>query len=101
MGSTSLSALGRQALADFRKLVATAPRVEILPTEYQRLLLWSASLGVVGGAQSSLDYRLRNAELVREVVTDLLAELSDCITALNDIYSGIRAPYDVHTAEDM
>lgn len=101
MGSTSLSVLGRQALADFRKLIETAPGEEILPTEYQRLSLWSASLGVVGDAQSSLDYRLRTADLVREVVTDLLKELSDCITALSDIYGGTRAPYDVHMAEDM
>ena len=101
MGSTSPSALGRKALAAFPKLIATAPGVEILRTEFQRLQLWSASLGVVGGAQSSLDYRLRSAELVRDVVTDLLAELCDCIAALNDIYSGTRAAYDVHTAEDM
>ena len=101
MSSTSPSALGRQALADFPKLIATAPGVEILRTEYQRLQLWSASLGVVSGAHSSLDYRLRSAELIREVVTDLLAELCNCIAALNDIYNGTRASYDVHTAEDM
>lgn len=104
MGSTPLSVLGRQALADFRKLIETAPAgEEILPTEYQRLLLWSASLGVVGDAQSSLDHRLRTADLVREVVTDLLKELSDCITALSDIYNGTRAPppNDVLKADDM
>ena len=96
MSSTSLSALGRSAQAGFHKLIETAPRVGVLSTEYERFLIWSASLGV-----DSLDYRLRNAELVGEVVADLLAELSECISALNDIYSGTRAPYDIQAAEDM
>lgn len=90
----SLSATGIRALTTFRKLLTRAPGAEGLSIQHHRLLLWSASLGLAYSAQASLDYRLRNAELIRSTVLDLLSELCDCVTALNEIYSGSRAPYD-------
>lgn len=96
-----LSVLGARTPAGFRELVIKAPDQTELSSQYQRLYLWAASLGLVGITQSPLERRLRNAELVRRIVTDLLTQVRKCIVALNDIYSGRREPYDVDATGDV
>ncbi|KAL1303414.1 hypothetical protein AAFC00_006805 [Neodothiora populina] len=60
--------------------------------EGRRLRIWGANLGALAGGHSALDWRLRDANLMRTVVLQLLHELE---SLLNSTHSLIEAGDDV------
>jgi|ERR1700734_1157866 hypothetical protein len=85
-----LSIAGR-AIAHFFGLLlqllpyASEPFIQQLPQrklilEAQRFQLWATNLGLFQHGHSSLDYRLRDADLVKNFALDVLDELTEYLS---------------------
>lgn len=81
-----LQSLGRCIIHTFVTLADTpwdASKNSDLPcrsrisTEYQRFILWARSLGMNQVGHASLDYRVRDASVVKASLADLLGELKE------------------------
>lgn len=67
---------------------------DALDDELGRFRVWAANIGALQKGHSSLDYRLREAPLVRDNVQKLLKELHGCLQEMNVVLTGTRMPYD-------
>lgn len=81
-----LQPLGRCILSIFVALADTPwddgknsdfPSKSRISTEYQRFILWARSLGMNQVGHASLDYRVRDAPVVKASLADLLGELKE------------------------
>lgn len=54
-------------------------QVDAFEDEFGRFRVWAANIGALQKGHSSLDYRLRNAPLIRDNVQRLLKELHECL----------------------
>ncbi|ERF72582.1 hypothetical protein EPUS_02864 [Endocarpon pusillum Z07020] len=92
--TVSLATLSSNALQLFANLAIIAPNdaeAQINPTalnieqQHERLVLWVANLGATHLGHSSLEYRLREADLVRNAIwtflNDLCNSLLECETS--------------------
>ena len=89
LGDEDLATCGRNAWANFnaayKVLRESSPTVsEQLDTatfraEMQRFQLWAINLGLYRQDHSSLDYRLRDNEVVRSFTTELLSSLIEAL----------------------
>jgi hypothetical protein len=62
-------------------------QLDALEDEIGRFRVWAGNLGALQRGHSSLDYRLREAPLVRENVMKLLKELHECLQESTSIWS--------------
>ena len=84
-----LSVLGQDARTGFQRTLYTLERssVEVkaqldtaaVQSEYQRFMLWATNLGIFQKDHSSLEYRLRDNEVIRSFTMSLLASLIDAL----------------------
>ena len=81
-----LQCLGRCILGTFRALSDATwdvtedngfPSKDQVSIEHQRFILWARSLGLNQVGHASLDYRVRDASVVKVSLADLLTELGD------------------------
>src|SRR5271170_5823370 len=89
-GMQKLSIAGRSIAGFFRLLLrllshASEPFIQQLPRrklilEEQRFRLWATNLGLFQHGHSSLDYRLRDADLVKNFALDVLDELIEYLS---------------------
>jgi hypothetical protein len=103
MESLPLYEIGNHIFKTFAALVETekcestlGPRPELI-TEEQRFRLWAHSLGLSQTGHASLDYRIRDAPIVKRVISDVLIDLKDHIDSLLSIARGVRRPYEENT----
>jgi hypothetical protein len=71
-----------KSLEDIRLAKRTTPRAryeESLNDELDRFKIWSGNIGAHQQGRSSLDYKLREASVIRERVTKLLDDLAESI----------------------
>ncbi|KAI0457324.1 hypothetical protein F5B21DRAFT_512631 [Xylaria acuta] len=66
----------------------------ILVDEAQRFKLWAHSLGLHQLGHASLDYRVRDAGVVKDRLADFLADMLESLTCLLEIARGERLPYE-------
>ncbi|KAL2691414.1 hypothetical protein Neosp_001799 [[Neocosmospora] mangrovei] len=94
-----LQSLGRCILGTFRALSDATwditedngfPSKDRISIEHQRFLLWARSLGLNQVGHASLDYRVRDASVVKVSLADLLTELGDHL----DNLLGSRQPLE-------
>ena len=84
-----LSVLGQDARTRFQITLYTLERssVEVkaqletvaVQSEYQRFMLWATNLGIFHKDHSSLEYRLRDNEVIRSFTMSLLTSLIDAL----------------------
>ncbi|RSL91091.1 hypothetical protein CDV31_015543 [Fusarium ambrosium] len=70
------------------------PSKDRISTEHQRFILWAQSLGLSQVGHASLDYRVRDASVVKASLADLLTELGDHLENLASILLGSRQPLE-------
>jgi hypothetical protein len=58
---------------------AVADQGPAVENESQRFSLWATNLGLLNTGNSSLDYRLRDAEVLLDAVRKLLLDLNDTL----------------------
>ncbi|KAL8364658.1 hypothetical protein RB595_003778 [Gaeumannomyces hyphopodioides] len=90
-----LHALGSGVFETFkaiRGLGLAKPEGRRLAGEEQRFRLWAHSLGLHQKGHSSLDYRVRDAIVVRRSLADVLGDLKENLDSLYSILSGERSP---------
>lgn len=80
MNSTELFTSGRKISSDLLQLVVLfqlrqSPKYRHLAAEEQRFQLWAHSLGLYQQGHASLDYRVRDAEVVKSGFARILEEL--------------------------
>lgn len=75
-----------RSFAQVRKSIPTASlslsgqiQVDAFEDEFGRFRVWAGNVGALQKGHSSLDYRLREATLVRDNVQKLLKELHECL----------------------
>jgi hypothetical protein len=51
-----------------------------LALQSERFTLWASSLGLFQVGHASLDYRLRDADVVRQYISDVLLELNEYLS---------------------
>lgn len=72
---------GSRAFQEADKLLQNQlDRTQLLKQE-QRFRLWAANLGLFSVGHASLDYRLRDADLVRAYITEVLREVHEYVFA--------------------
>ncbi|KAK3389728.1 hypothetical protein B0H63DRAFT_464231 [Podospora didyma] len=71
-----------------------------LVSESQRFSLWAHSLGLHRRGHASLDYRVRDALVVKLRLEDILSGLRDDLDGLLSIFGGERQPFDEDGNED-
>ncbi|RSL93976.1 hypothetical protein CEP52_012941 [Fusarium oligoseptatum] len=98
-----LQSLGRCILGTFKALSDAMwditedngfPSKDRISTEHQRFILWAQSLGLSQVGHASLDYRVRDASVVKASLADLLTELGDHLENLASILLGSRQPLE-------
>ncbi|KAK4083751.1 uncharacterized protein Triagg1_1413 [Trichoderma aggressivum f. europaeum] len=99
MDSTELFKSGRKISSDFLQLVVLfqlrqSPKYRHLAAEEQRFQLWAHSLGLYQQGHASLDYRVRDAEIVRSGFARILEELQAHVENLLAIERNERLPYE-------
>ena len=81
-----LQSLGRSILDTFNRLAKATwnlngdgnlPPKHRVKAEDERFRLWASSLGLYAVGHASLDYRVRDAPVVRDSLTDLMIELKE------------------------
>lgn len=77
--------LQKSGSASSEQLDATAFRAEM-----QRFQLWAINLGLYRRDHSSLDYQLRDSEVVRSFTGDLLTSLIEALGESTFLYFAIR-----------
>ncbi|PTB59254.1 hypothetical protein M431DRAFT_298222 [Trichoderma harzianum CBS 226.95] len=87
MDSTELFTSGRKISNDLLQLVVLfqlrqSPNYRHLVAEEQRFQLWAHSLGLYQQGHASLDYRVRDAEIVKSGFARILEELQTHIENL-------------------
>ncbi|KAI1759182.1 hypothetical protein GGR53DRAFT_524068 [Hypoxylon sp. FL1150] len=65
-----------------------------LASEAQRFRLWAHSLGLHQQGHASLDYRVRDAVVVKDRLAEILSELQEHLVNLLAIAKGERLPYE-------
>jgi hypothetical protein len=103
MESTELHELGTDILAAFSELsgvqdIASHSVGKRLISEEQRFRLWAHSLGLHTQGHSSLDYRVRDAVVVKSRLAEILAELKGHLENLVSVQSGERQPFEIGAA---
>ncbi|KAL7959280.1 hypothetical protein V8C34DRAFT_313433 [Trichoderma compactum] len=101
MDSTELFTSGRKISTDLLQLVVLfqlrqSPKYRHLAAEEQRFQLWAHSLGLYQQGHASLDYRVRDAEIVKSGFARILEELQSHIENLLAIERNERLPYEAH-----
>jgi len=76
----------------------TSPRHLIIESE--RFTLWAQDLGLRRQGHASLDYRVRDAGVMRTRLADLLGELGDHLDELRSLMAGERQPAELEYDED-
>ncbi|KAJ4860619.1 ankyrin repeats (3 copies) domain-containing protein [Trichoderma breve] len=99
MDSTELFTSGRKISSDLLQLVVLfqlrqSPNYRHLAAEEQRFQLWAHSLGLYQQGHASLDYRVRDAEIVKSGFARILEELQTHIENLLAIERNERLPYE-------
>ena len=84
-----LSFLGQDARIRFQTTIIILNRSSVnveaqletaaVQSEYQRFLLWATNLGLFQRNHSSLEYRLRENEVIRSFTRSLLTSLIDAL----------------------
>ncbi|KAI0415037.1 hypothetical protein F5X98DRAFT_233060 [Xylaria grammica] len=97
MDQPPLHELGSAVEEAFQKLLEIEQSDEWLKaqdvtSEAERFQLWGQNLGLFQEGHASLDYRVRDAVIVRDRFAELLRELAEHITELFSILSGERKP---------
>ncbi|KAL6416043.1 ankyrin repeat protein [Ilyonectria robusta] len=98
-----LQPLGRCILSTFVALAdapwddgknSDLPSKSRISTQYQRFILWARSLGMNQVGHASLDYRVRDAPVVKASLAELLGELKEHLENLASIILGDRLPLE-------
>ncbi|KAI1123794.1 hypothetical protein F5Y10DRAFT_280648 [Nemania abortiva] len=97
MNQPPLYELGLAVVEAFDKLLNIEQHNEWLkaqdPTsEAERFQLWAQNLGLFQDGHTSLDYRVRDADFVRDRFAELLQELAEHIGELSSILLGEKKP---------
>jgi hypothetical protein len=92
MDPAQLYNIGKQASTDFSQLAALlqlsqSPKYRQIVTEEQRFKVWAHSLGLYHLGHASLDYRVRDAEVVKARLADILQELQSHVCSLDAVCS--------------
>lgn len=66
-----------ETLDKYESTIPDQPDATALRSEMQRFQLWAINLGLFRQDHSSLDYRLRDNEVVRSFTKDLLINLNE------------------------
>lgn len=66
----------------------------VISDELGRFRLWSANVGAHRRSKGSLDYKLREASILRERVIDLLLNLESVLHEMIEIITGARLPWE-------
>lgn len=72
----------------------TFPEKRHILEEGQRFRLWAHSLGLHQQGHASLDYRVRDAVIVRDHLADVLTGLREHLENLSCLARGIRRPFE-------
>ncbi|KAI0968544.1 hypothetical protein F4678DRAFT_474322 [Xylaria arbuscula] len=100
-----LRSLGRGIFETFKVLAekprnankdSNIPSKHRVSAEEERFRLWARSLGLNQAGHASLDYRVRDASVVRTSLADLLTELNDHLENLASIILGDRLPLELN-----
>ncbi|KAL7904697.1 hypothetical protein GGI35DRAFT_472193 [Trichoderma velutinum] len=99
MDSAELYTSGRKISSDLLQLVVLfqlrqSPKYRHLAAEEQRFQLWAHSLGLYQQGHASLDYRVRDAEIIKAGFARILEELQSHIENLLAIERNERLPYE-------
>ncbi|OPB39164.1 hypothetical protein A0O28_0048700 [Trichoderma guizhouense] len=99
MDSTELITSGRKISSDLLQLIVLfqlrqSPKYRHLVAEEQRFQLWAHSLGLYQQGHASLDYRVRDAEIIKSAFAGILEELQSHIENLLAIERDERLPYE-------
>ncbi|KAK0732319.1 hypothetical protein B0H67DRAFT_549905 [Lasiosphaeris hirsuta] len=97
--TTTLLSNGTRIFNAFRKLVGSkddesAAIRTYLVTESERFALWAQSLGLRRQGHASLDYKVRDATVVRLRLEDLLGGLATHLEELGSVVTGERQPLE-------
>ncbi|KAH0429054.1 hypothetical protein CcaCcLH18_08681 [Colletotrichum camelliae] len=96
-----LQSIGVHVFATFKTLSqspwasdgsSNAPSRRRIEAEHQRLRLWAQNLGLNQTGHASLDYRVRDASIIKASLVDLLSELQDHLENFASIVFGHRMP---------
>lgn len=103
MEPTELHELGTEIFAAFSELsgiqdIASHSVEKRLISEEQRFRLWAHSFGLHNQGHSSLDYRVRDAVVVKSHLADILAELKKHLENLVSVHRGERQPFEIAAA---
>ena len=98
-----LARLGRDAWARFIEAYQALQKSDSKPSEQldatafraemQRFQLWAINLGLYRQDHSSLDYRLRDNEVVRSFTEELLTSLIEALKESTSLYFAESVPY--------
>ncbi|KAL7791550.1 hypothetical protein V8C37DRAFT_402858 [Trichoderma ceciliae] len=99
MDPKQLYRIGKEISSDFVLLAALlrlsqSPKHRHLVAEEQRFRLWAHSLGLFHQGHASLDYRVRDTDVVESRLADILEELQNHIENLLAITRNERLPYE-------
>ncbi|KAI1171589.1 hypothetical protein F4777DRAFT_48675 [Nemania sp. FL0916] len=100
MESTEIHTIGTQIFTGFEHLVSETGLNQLpqhhssLVTEEQKFRLWAYSLGLNRKGHSSLDYRVRDAVVMKESLVEVLTDLRQHMNALIDIALERRRPFE-------
>lgn len=97
--SVQLHSIGARILQDFQEVTSLedtrwpdAQRQLVL--EGQRFLLWAQNLGLHRHGHASLDYRVRDAAVVKGYLAEVLTELQDTLDNVLSVMKGERPPFE-------
>ena len=97
--SVQLHSIGTRILRDFQEVASLidtrwpdAQRQLVL--EGQRFLLWAQNLGLHRQGHASLDYRVRDATVVKGYLAEVLTELQDTLDNVLSVMKGERPPFE-------
>ncbi|TFA98048.1 hypothetical protein CCMA1212_010226 [Trichoderma ghanense] len=95
MDLAQLYKIGKKISTSFSQLAALlqlsqSPKYRQLVTEEQRFKVWAYSLGLYHLGHASLDYRVRDAEVVKTRLADILEELQSHVCSLESLYFYVK-----------
>ncbi|XXH04366.1 hypothetical protein Hte_010780 [Hypoxylon texense] len=99
MESIELYDVGSKVFSAFKELLSLPDSEKLarhhhLVNEEQRFRLWAHSLGLHQQGHTSLDYRVRDAIAVKDVLLGILSELHEHLESLLAIAKGERLPWE-------
>jgi hypothetical protein len=96
MESVELYSIGTEIFKAFRELAGVEGPFSQrhLAAEAQRFRLWAHSLGLHQQGHASLDYRVRDAMIVKGRLAGILGDLKDHLESLLSIMCGERLPFE-------